>query len=356
MIFFSYRYNRGGEKQVIVTAKNNISGPPNTVSFTVKAKSEIGEISIQLRPAATIDGVLKIPTKQKFDITVSTASKQPVNYTFQFSEEFTSDPVVTTDGSDAKETYIYDKETDYKVTITANVSGYSEKRFVHVIAKTCGSPALYFPSQYSEDDPQVITRASSVNFIVQKNQPDCSRGELQYHWKIYPETPSFPVPASSDPSLMIQEGRLEAGNYSVILNISYNDSTSQELDRYFFQTYIRVEKSDLVAVISGGSFREVDSNISDPLKLKLDASASEDPDSSEQSLNFKWECKFEDNSPCSSVSFDPDQSSPVVRCLFKQFRENVTYIFKVTVSKDSRSVSATQNIKLLAHIPSLEIR
>ena len=368
MISFSYSYTSGGEKQVIVTAKNNISGSPSTLSFPVKAKSEMGEILIQLRPAATVSGVLKISTKQNFGITVSTAGDQPVNYTFQFSDEFTSDPIVTADG-DTKITHSYDKETNYDITMSANITGYSEKRFVHVIAKPCGPPGLYFPDSYTENDPQVITKASRIRLETNVQKQDCALGELQYVWSIYRkgnsdsyELMTLPSAETSGPSYEIEPGSFEAGNYSASLNVSYKDSNTQEVEKYFFKTYIRVEKSDLVTVISGGSSREVDPRSSE--ELTLDASGSHDPDSSQTSLGFKWECKFENNSVpsvpdelCASTTFVKlSETSSILTYPFSKFREHVTYSFKVMVTKDTRSAFTIQDVKLVPNIPSLEIR
>ena len=368
MFSSSYSYSSGGEKQVTVEATNGILGSSaKQLSFTVTAKSEIGEIDIQLRPAKTVSGVLKVVTKQNFEITVSTVNKQPVSYTFQFSDEHTSEPLWTADG-ETKITYSYDKETDYNVTITLNITGYSEKHFVHVIAKTCGPAALFFPDSYTKTDPQVITKEGTFRLDTNsiRKKEDCSQWELRYQWSIFQgNNPMALETVPKDlPSLEIPPGLLEAGNYSVSLNATYNDSQAEE--KYSFQTYIRVENSRLVAVLSENSFREVDSKYSASLELTFDASGSYDPDDRDNrtSLKFRWECKFEQNSVeavtgevCNSTSFvalhDPNNT---LTYHFDKFRENVTYTFRVAVSKDTRSARASQSVKLVPNIPSLKIR
>lgn len=368
VFFSSYSYSRGGEQHVRVEAKNDIFGSTENLTFEVTAKSDIGQIDIQLRPAKTDSGVLKITTKQNFEITVSTVYKQPVIYTFQFSDDYTSEPKRTADG-DTKITYSYERETDYNVTITLNITGYSEKHFVHVIAKTCGPAALYFPDSYTKTDPQVITKDVTFRLDTSsvRKKEDCSQWELRYQWNICQENQLILLGdvLKDLPSLVIPPGLLKAANYSVSLNVTYNDSQTEE--QYYFRTYLRVEKSRLFAVLSGGnSFREVDSKNSTSLELTFSASGSYDPDDrdNQKALNFTWECKFDQNSVkavdgevCNSISFVAlHDTSDTLTYHFDKFRENVTYTFRVTVSKDTRSAHATQRVKLVPNIPSLEIR
>ena len=349
-------------------AKNDIPGS-STEKFEVTAKSEIGPIDIRLRPARTDSGVLKVSTKQNFEITVSTVKKQKVTYTFKFSDDFTSEPKWAADG-DTKITYSYEKATDYNVTIniTLNATGYSEEHFVRVIAITCGPAALFFPDSYTKTDPQVITREGTFRLDTNsvREKEGCSQWEPRYQWNIYQGNQRMQLLAVSKdlPSLVIQPRLLEAGNYSVSLNVTFNDSQAEE--QYHFQTYLRVEKSRLFAVLSGNSFREVDSKNSTSLELTLSASGSYDPDDrdNQKPLNFRWECKFDQNwkdavadEVCNSTSFvalhDPRDT---LKYPFNKFRENVTYTFRVTVSKDTRSAQATQSVKLVPNIPSLKIR
>ena len=329
---------------------------------------------IQLHPAPTVDEVLKIATKQQFEIDISVPVHQAVNYTFDFGEDSSSDPTeVVTDDGDTQVTHTYDKEGEYNITITVRVSEYEEVRLVHVTARPCGPPAIYFPNSYTEKDPQIITRGTEIDFLeIRVEKPtDCSQElvDPKYLWNISPS----PVPAISKSdmeraSFELKPRRLDSGNYSVTLNISYNDAkvTPNEA-KYWFNTHLRVISSQLVASIAGGSSLEIDST--SKTLLKLNASNSFDPDNRDDKskLNFDWMCRFENNSMpavpyelCNSTEFiklPPGVGNhPIVTLNVSRFRENVTYVFNVTVSERSRSSSAKQRVKLLRNIPSLEIK
>ena len=354
-----------------IKAKNSISTSPSSLSFTVQVMGDIGAILIQLHPAPTVEKVLKIATKQQFEIGISVSVKKPVNYTFHFGEDSSpnTQAVVTNDG-DTKVTHKYDREGNYTITITARVFEYTENRTVHVTARQCGPPAIYFPNSYTEKDPQIITRGIKIDFlkIRVENPTDCSKElvDPKYLWNISPS----PVPEISRSDLErayfeLEPRRLESGNYSITLNISYSDTKiTQTEKKYRFTTHLRVVSSQLVASIIGGSSLEVDS--SSTTKLELNASNSFDPDNRDSKLTFSWMCNFENNSVpavqnelCNStvfveIPFVGKQSN--VTLDVKRFRENVTYVFKVKVSEGPRSKSAEQRVKLLPNIPSLEIR
>lgn len=334
---------------------------------------DIGVISFQLRPAPTVENVLKIATKQQFEIGISVSVEQPVNYTFYFGVDSIPKDVVTNDG-DTKVTHKYDKEGEYNITIKARVFEYIEERIVYVTARPCGPPAIYFPNSYTEKDPQIITRGIEIDFLkIRIEKPtECSQelADPKYLWTIYPSP--IPVISKSDmerASFELEPRRLDSGNYSVTLNISYADTKiTQTEERYWFATHLRVVSSQLVASFIGGSSREVES--SPNTLLELNASTSFDPDNRDENskLNFNWMCKFELNSAlevpdelCNSAVFVklPGVGNPpqrIVKLNVSRFRENVTYVFKVTVSEGSRSSSAEQRVKLLPNIPSLEIR
>ena len=364
---FLLSYTEYGKKYGSITAKNNILTSPSSLKFTVQVMGDIG-VSLQLHPAPTVEDVLKIATEQQFEIGVSVSSHHAVNYTFDFGDDSSSE--VFTDDGDTKVTHTYHKEGKYNINITARVFGYEEKRLVHVTALRCGPPAIYFPNKYTEEDPQIITRGTKIDFLkIRVEKPtDCSQ-ELDptYLWKISPShIPGYPEPDNESASFELEPRRLNSGNYSVTLNISY-----QAEAKYWFNTHLRVISSQLVASITGGSSLEIDSSLKTP--LNLDASTSFDPDNRDDKskLKFEWMCKFENNSErtvpdelCNSIGFiklRPDvDNEGIVQLNVSRFREYVTYFFKVTVSEgsgsSSRSSSAEQRVKFLPNIPSLEIR
>lgn len=371
MISFFPSYTNYGKKSVSIKAKNNITTSPSSLTFPVQVMGDIGVMLIQFNPAPTVENVLKIATKQQFEIGISVSVRQPVNYTFHFGEDSLPNTQndITYDG-DTKVTHKYNKEGEYNITITARVSEYSENRTVHVTARPCGPPAIYFPNSYTEKDPQIITRGTAINFlkIRVENPTDCSQelADPKYLWNISPSPVSaIPRPNMEKAYFELEPRRLESGNYSITLNISYNDTKiTQTEEKYWFTTHLRVVSSQLVASIAGGSSLEVDS--SSQTQLRLEASSSFDPDDHSSKLTFGWMCKFENNSVqavpdelCNSTVFVdlPNVGNrDVVTLDVNKFRENVTYVFKVTVREGSRFKSAEQRVKLLPNIPSLHIR
>ena len=328
----------------------------------MKAIGKCIQVVVEVSPERTVDGVLKISTGQDFTIHVFTTLKQRVNYTFSFNKDSTPDTRVTNEG-DTTVSHKYNSEKNYTITLNGSPL-LCEDPFVPVIAKECSAPSLLFPDRYTRSDPKVITKASPVDFLKVKepgrNSDKCPNQEPpQYRWNISLESSGgsyIPKGVSIDESsLDIPAQKLDIGNYSITLNVSVENNS------YFFQTYVRVVNSALIADIKGGSYLEVDSQSLPNHELTLDASGSKDPDSSQSELNFTWECKIEgnltekiENEICLSTNFVKlnETSSKVTYRL----RENVTYTFKVTVRSERRSTSAIQAVKILPDIPSLTIR
>ena len=360
-----YRYTERGLKHVNIKAVNNISAKPEEKEIKVKVIGECIQVVVEVSPERTVDGVLKLSTGQDFTIHVFTTPEQRVNYTFYFNKDSTPDTRVTNEG-DTTVSHNYNSETNYNITLNGSPLLCGDP-FVQVIAKKCSPPSFLFPDRYSRSDPKVITKASPVDFLKVKepgrNSDQCPNQEPpQYRWNISLESSAGsynPGVSTDESSLDIPAQRLKIGNYSITLNVSVENNS------YFFQTYVRVVSSALIAVIKGGSYLEVDSQSLPNHELTLDASGSKDPDSSQSELKFTWECKFEgnlteetENETCLSTNFVKlnETSSKVAYRL----RENVTYTFKVTVRStvrsEERSTSATQAVKILPDIPSLSIR
>ena len=356
--FFSFSYTRRGKYEISIEARNNISSSAALLNFSLKVVSDLGDISIRLYPAANADKVLHVSTGQVFEIEVSVANEQEVNYTFTYGESASKS--VRTEKGYTKWSHKYDTPTDFNISINASVRGYSQREFVHVIAKLCGGPAIYFPNEYTEEDPQIVTRGTTIDFLkvnVEKKK-ECSKGEPVYSWDITPSQAISEAEKKKE-SFVFEARSLDTGDYTITLNVSYND------EKYPFKTFIRVVSSPLVAYLSGGSFRQVDSNLT---QLTLNASQSFDPDDKDTKLNFKWQCKVENNSSpavpdelCNSTEFVDiidQESNETIKLRTNKFRTNVKYTFQVNVTEkaSSRSSSAQQIVMLEPNIPQLEIR
>ena len=331
----------------------------------MKAIGKCIQVVVEVSPERTVDGVLKISTGQDFTIHVFTTLKQRVNYTFSFNEDWKPDTRVTNEG-DTTVSHKYNSETIYNITLNGSPL-LCEDPLVPVIAKKCTPPSFIFLDRYDRSDPKVITKASPVDFlkvkVLDSHSGQCTNQEPpQYRWNISLESSGGsynPEGVSTDKSsLYLPAQSLNIGNYSITLNVSVENNS------YFFQTHVRVVSSALIADIKGGSYLEVDSQSLPNDELTLDASGSKDPDSSQQKLNFTWECKFEgnltekkENEICFSTNFVKlNETSSDVTYPVDRLRENVTYNFRVTVRSEGRSTSAIQAVKILPDIPSLTIR
>ena len=153
MHFFScYSYTKGGVAEVKVEAKNNISAQSlASLNHSMTVKVDISDRQVQLHPELTDSRQLVISTNQNFEITVSTSIKQPVNFTFKFSENFTSGPIPAKAGH-TKVRHKYETETNFAVEIRASVTGKEKKHLFRVIARACGPPSLFFQDKYTLSD------------------------------------------------------------------------------------------------------------------------------------------------------------------------------------------------------------
>ena len=351
--FFSFSYTRHGEYEISIKARNNISAA--LLKFSLKVVSDLGDISIRLDPPANADKVLHVSTGQLFEIEVSVPNEQEVNYTFTYGKSASKS--VRTEKGYTKWFHKYDTPTDFNISIKA--IGYNQSKFVHVIANFC-APTINFLNKYTEQDPQIVTRGTTINFLKVnvETKKECPGDEPVYSWDITPSQAISEAEKKKE-SFVFEARSLDTGDYTITLNVSYNG------EKYPFKTFIRVVSSPLVAYLSGGSFRQVDSNST---QLTLNASQSFDPDDKDTKLNFKWQCKVENNSSpavpdelCNSTEFVDiidQESNETIKLRTNKFRTNVKYTFQVNVTEkaSSRSSSAQQIVMLEPNIPQLEIR
>ena len=367
VVFFCYSYATSGYKVVTVEAKNNISANPAQLNYSMNVTVDI-DIEVKLHPEPTVSGDLVISTNENFETTVSTSIDQEVTFTFKFSQNSIAD-LVRAKGR-TKKTHKYETEGNFTVEITANVKWGSGKYSFVVIVRACGPPSLLFPDKYALDDPQVTTKAmASFQLEPRVTKNSCNKGTLDFHWKMtsWKDNETLSCIESYKRVFPIDPKGLEPRDYNISLNAEYVEYVENKnvTTKYSFKTYMRVKRSDLVAVIKGGSLRQIDKNSSE--RLTLDAAESYDPDNpGSDGLTFKWHCKFETKSNkslssdhCNSSRFVSLRASGNGSPIFNisEFLENVNYIFKVTIkTEDGRSASVTQAVKIILDIPSLVIR
>src|SRR5690606_30640370 len=116
---------------------------------------------------------------------------------------------------------------------------------------------------------------------------------LEFLWS---SDPPVNLPSSRVSKLFIPPYLLQIGvQYKFILKVSViNTNNGDESSSATVEAFVKVEPSDLIAIISGGSSRSISSFST----LSLDASNSFDPDNPQTILNYQWTCCKKVNDSC----------------------------------------------------------
>ncbi|CAM5082170.1 unnamed protein product [Eretmochelys imbricata] len=221
-------------------------------------------------------------------------------------------------------------------------------------------PDLVFPIIRTKKGIQLILYAK-----LQVNCTDLVRTEQI--WKIYSVQDVMTIPDWTKPLnppliwrrqmliLQIPSFSLDYGLY--LFNFSVKIIASEGVVEGSDTVFVQIEKSDLVAVIAGGTFRTV--GFSD--HWTLDGSTSYDPDSLDrlEGLTYSWYCtKHVSDYATMTVSTNgtchPDQvdlkwikfSSPTQTVLPETLQGNTMYHFRLVIQKDNRKSYADQTISV----------
>lgn len=206
---------------------------------------------------------------------------------------------------------------------------------------------------------------------------DCNIGISIYPlWRIYPVRDTTTIPDWTRPinsSLMygvemihltVPSFTLDYGLYLFYFTVEIIPISTTTVLRGSDKVYVRIESTDLVANIAGGTFRTV--GFSD--NWTLDGSASYDPDSQEglKGITFTWYCTKE-VSDYKNMKVSPGKrchpaqrdlkwltfSGPVQTMPPESLPGNAVYYFRLAIQKDRRRSYADQTVDVQPGSPLL---
>lgn len=276
--------------------------------------------------------------------------------------------------------HTYTTAQDYNVTLTAEnrvscVRIGNQKSKASVVKGPCFYPEINAVISKSKEEGTEYKRSKKID-IKTSNKIDCYNLTTKYGWRIYrlrddkkEELPKEELKidlGSSD--LNIPARRLDYGSYELVFRIDMLLEPGVFTEEKF---YIEITKSELVAIIDGGTERTV-GNVA---PLDLNAAKSNDPDSESQDntgYNFSWFCKQRDdnyNLPTNLTNLPPIPTPPPqinntrnvslggcfdygpgqlnftsqkITLNTSLMTPNTTYIFRFVMTKDDRNKFADQ--------------
>ncbi|XP_048871457.1 polycystin-1 isoform X2 [Brienomyrus brachyistius] len=211
-----------------------------------------------------------------------------------------------------------------------------------------------------------VQLSHAQRLVIRRSQPNlleasvdlkgCVRYRMEYLWEIFstpacvnpPKHAKILLPAEVDVTklqLSIPKMALQPGNYSTVFSLSYLGIPLRKT----VCLQLSVVAGKLVPIIEGGNFR-VWSKTQD---LQLSAEQSYDPNlepENQSLLTYLWECLKTSKGPghCSSLNFGLGSNGPVLGIPGSELEANVTYTFRLTISKEGMSPEST-NQTVLVH-------
>uniref|UniRef100_K7GK24 Polycystin family receptor for egg jelly n=1 Tax=Pelodiscus sinensis TaxID=13735 RepID=K7GK24_PELSI len=223
--------------------------------------------------------------------------------------------------------------------------------------------------------PIIHTKKGTQLYLYAKMQVNCTDlVRTEQIWKIYSVQNFTTIPDWTKPLnppliwrrhmliLQIPSFSLDYGLY--LFQFSVKITTTEDVVEGSDTVFVRVEKSDLVAVFAGGTFRTV--GFSD--KWTLDGSMSSDPDSADrlEGLTFTWYCTkhvsdytnmiVSTNGTCHPNQVDLKWihfSGPTQTVVPETLRGNAIYHFRLVIQKDNRKSYADQTVSVRPGSPPL---
>ncbi|KAJ8246238.1 hypothetical protein GJAV_G00265350, partial [Gymnothorax javanicus] len=204
--------------------------------------------------------------------------------------------------------------------------------------------------------PRLTIRRSQPNMVeASVDLKGCVRYGVEYLWEIFSSplcvTPRgqdrVPLPAELDTrrlQLSIPKMALEQGNYSLVFSLTYEGIPLRKTA----WLQLSVVAGKLVPIIEGGSYR-VWSKTQD---LQLSGEQSYDPNLGPESqtlLTYLWECTNTSKGPdhCSTLHFGLGMDGPLLGVPESELEADVTYTFRLTISKEGMSRESTTQTVLV---------
>ncbi|KAJ8283455.1 hypothetical protein COCON_G00023050 [Conger conger] len=234
-----------------------------------------------------------------------------------------------------------------RVNVSNLVSWFVEQVAVTIRVLECEEPEVQLVHA-----PRLTIRRSQPNLVeASVDLKGCVRYGVEYLWKIASSPPRgqdvVPLPAELDTrrlQLSIPKMALQLGNYSLVFTLTYQGVPLRKTAGL----QLSVVAGRLVPIIEGGSYR-VWSKTQD---LQLSAEQSYDPNLGPESqtiLTYLWECTNTSKGPdhCSTLNFGLGTNGPVLGVPETELEAEVTYTFRLTISKEGLSRESTTQTVLV---------
>ena len=380
-----YKFNKTGDHNISLLAKNEVSNDTKEMKITVE-ESILGVSLTNDGPVVKgnrLNFTLRMEKKGNnscFEIDLKD-SKTGRKYFFKTGTPFVlcneSEPLRSPENF----SYTYDKTQDYNVTLTAEnrvscvwIRNHESK--ASVVNGPCIYPKIKAEIGTNKEEPTQYKRSKKID-IKTTNVIECYNVSLtDYEWRIYQLQDDKRIEhgrshIKTDKSdLHIPARWLDYGKYELVFRIDMKVERGVFTEEKF---YIEVIRSELVAIIDGGTARTV-GNVA---PLVLNAAKSNDPDSDSKDssgYNFSWFCKRDDdinytlpttltNLPpipvpppnASNVSlggcfdYGPGQlnfTSQNIELNTSLMTPNTTYIIRFVMTKDIRQKFVDQIVKV----------
>ena len=299
-----YKFNKTGDHNISLLAKNEVSNDTKEMKITVE-ESILGVSLANDGPVVKgnpLNFTLRMKKKGNnscFEIDLKDSKTDPKYYK-------TGTPIVSCNlkahdlNSHENFSHTYDKAQDYNVTLTAEnrvscVQIRNHESKASVVNGPCIYPKITAKISKKKENPTQYKRFKKID-IKTTNKIECYNVSLtHYEWHIYRLIDDKKVSTkdlTTDKSdLHIPARWLDYGKYKLVFRIDMKVEPGVFTEEIF---YIEVMRSELVAIIDGGTARTV-GNVA---PLVLNAAKSNDPDSDSQDnsgYNFSWFCKRYDD-------------------------------------------------------------
>ncbi|XP_070182767.1 polycystin-1-like [Littorina saxatilis] len=307
------KFPAGGSYPVHLLARNNVNN--DSLTCMLKVQNDIANVSVQITDP-TVDYIF---TNQNVTFLATGSYLNDAEYTWNFSGLPT--------GVSSSPSYIASFATAQQITLTVLVKNDISKMQASVTFTVqdlqCNLPVVTPVGSSSRS----ILRSKSLQFDVYINNRGCTQYLAVHTWKIYDVAdctrtlPSTPLSLTSvemnKPTLNLPAGRLPAtiSNFCVHYTMGYQRTPVAE--EVFYN--LTALASPLVAVISGGSWRQVDGR----REVCMEGGLSYNPDSPKSGaagMVFDWMCHTVDGS-----CFDPVTNYSSTLCkLLSEGTYNIT--------------------------------
>jgi hypothetical protein len=191
---------------------------------------------------------------------------------------------------------------------------------------------------------------SDLSLAAQADFPTClqsASASLGFSWDVSPALPSgLDASTASTLKLRVPAGTLSVGTYTFTVSAFLKSAPQNKVTD---TVTVTVAASPLKGVITGGSAVSASTSRA----ITVDASSSQDPDDVATPPSASWICAASDTTPCINMNTGSNLvlSNDLVLTILEGTLQPDTYTFTLTLTKDSRSATASQKVTVVTGNP-----